>query len=186
MLPPYCGTPKLPMALSCLPRSDVGDVTIRLFFSTTNRASTTITAAAASATATTSGSGSPAGPRIAPTAAQRSLPFARWLLRRRREGLDRRRSEAAAVEKDGSGLFSLSLARVVFAWNASYLDRVLATVSLTRWARVPVYEGKSCGPGAWRARMRGGSRQQWARRLTRGLGYLGPPVSVGDCPARSA
>ena len=39
---------------------------------------------------------------------------------------------------------------------------------------------------AWRARMRGGCCQQWARRLTRGLVDLGLPVSVGDCPARSA
>ena len=40
MLPPYCGIPKFPIALSRCPRSEVGDVTIRLFFSTTKRAST--------------------------------------------------------------------------------------------------------------------------------------------------
>ena len=38
MLPPYCGIPKFPIALSCFPLSPLGDVTIRLFFSTTNLA----------------------------------------------------------------------------------------------------------------------------------------------------
>lgn len=52
-VPPYCGTPKLPMAHSYLPLSSLGDVTWMLFFSTTNlpaaasaKASTTTTSSA--------------------------------------------------------------------------------------------------------------------------------------------
>ena len=36
MVPPYCGTPKLPMALSWTPFKLSGDVTVKLFCSTTN------------------------------------------------------------------------------------------------------------------------------------------------------
>lgn len=38
MLPPYWGIPKLPMALSWVPLIFSGDVTLKLFFSTTNLA----------------------------------------------------------------------------------------------------------------------------------------------------
>lgn len=36
MLPPYWGIPKFPIALSCVPLMLSGDVTVKLFFSTTN------------------------------------------------------------------------------------------------------------------------------------------------------
>lgn len=36
ILPPYCGIPKFATAVSCLPRRNLGDVTTKLFLSTTN------------------------------------------------------------------------------------------------------------------------------------------------------
>uniref|UniRef100_A0A0A9GDM4 Uncharacterized protein n=1 Tax=Arundo donax TaxID=35708 RepID=A0A0A9GDM4_ARUDO len=57
-VPPYCGTPKLPMAHSYLPLSSSGDVTWMLFFSTTNRPAASSDMASAATTSSANHAGS--------------------------------------------------------------------------------------------------------------------------------